>query len=50
MNAADYIAFDVETATADPASLCEIKYVADVDGETVFQGSGSLMKMSFWRR
>lgn len=27
MNAADYIAFDVETATTKPSSLCQVGYV-----------------------
>jgi hypothetical protein len=27
MHAADFIAFDVETATSDPSSLCQIGYM-----------------------
>jgi DNA polymerase-3 subunit epsilon len=37
MDKPDFIAFDVETATPDPASLCQIGYVAVSKGEIVFQ-------------
>jgi len=39
MNAADYIAFDVETATAETSSLCQIGYVGVCRGEIIFRKS-----------
>jgi DNA polymerase III subunit epsilon len=35
MNAANFIAFDVETATCHPASLCQIGFVVVSDGEII---------------
>jgi hypothetical protein len=42
MNAADFIAFDVETATAQTNSLCQIGFVMVKDWDEVINESGFL--------